>query len=225
MKNIIFILALFVYSILNVLFADEPAYITDSLQLRLFKEPSEKSEIIQTMQSGESVEVIETKGAYSRVRTYDNIVGWVKSAFLVTETPPTLLYYAVSEENKELKQELEQLKKNNMSSDDSDKEAIEHSITSKITQLKQDLQQQREENKQLQKELAEFRDKNIFSTGEIKPKTTTFNKFAYQTSSLALEKVLYLFAGLLLFLVFGIVLGARFSSRRIRKRLHGFTLE
>lgn len=216
---------------LNMVIAEETAYVTDSLQLRLFAEASDKSKIIQTMESGESVEIIETKGAFSHVRTYDNAIGWVKSSFLVSETPPTLLYYTVSEENKKLKQELEILKNNTsvFSEERNDDEANQQSV-SKIAELEQNLLQQRDENQKLQKQLASVQEnkRNLLLTESINgvvKKPNTFNKLAFQTSSLSLDKILYLLAGLLTFLLFGIILGVNFSSRRMRKRLHGFKLD
>ncbi len=223
MKVLHLLLILSAFLLLNIAYAAEPAYITDSLQLRLFAEANENSEVIQTMQSGESVEILETKGSFSHVRTYDNTIGWLKSAFLVSETPPTLLYYAVSEENKDLKQQLEQLKNksNNFGEAGSNQDEI-----NKISELQQTLNLQREENKQLKEKLVSIHEtESILPTNEATQKTTTFNKVAYATSFLTFEKVLYLLAALLMFLLFGIILGSRSASRRMRKRLHGYTLE
>jgi len=227
MKKTLFCIALLICTSINIAIAEEPAYVTDSLKLRLYAEASDKSEIIQTMQSGESVEVLETKGAFSRVRSYDNSVGWVKSAFLVKETPPSLLYYAVNEENKELKQTLQQLEsKLNDVNNFSSTAGASQTDTGKITQLEENLQQQREENQNLEKQLTALQKKNdALSEDGTTQNMTAFNKVAYHTSSLTLEKFLFFIAALLIFLIFGMILGARNSSRRMRKRLHGFTLE
>ena len=84
------------------LWAQEFAYVTDSLQLRVYSKPSAESEQLQTIDSGDSVEVFVTQDGFSRVSTYDGTEGWVKSAFLVDEPPEKLLYFSVSEKNKEL---------------------------------------------------------------------------------------------------------------------------
>lgn len=198
------------------LYAQEFAYVTDSLKLRLYTEASDSSDVILAIESGDSVEVLEKQNAFSRVITNDGSEGWVKSAFLVEDPPEKLLYYAVSEQNKQLQAEIETLKNTpqieNVSSNDQEYEE-------QIVQLQTELSNQQQVNQSLQQQLTEV-SKNI---GTNIPASTTI-----QTSSApnTIKNTKWFIPAIAIGILFvGFLLGHKFSTRRMRKRLHGFVLK
>ena len=198
------------------LWAQEFAYVTDSLQLRVYSKPSAESEPLQTIDSGDSVEVFATQDGFSKVTTYDGTEGWVKSAFLVEEPPDKLLYYSVSEKNKELEAEIEVLKnsgQNKVTIIDNEDE------TNKISELQTALEKEQEKNQKLQEQIAD--------AGNIQTIKATINPSPAQIEEFKLgldyENIKWMLIGLpLALIIMGILLGIKISSWRMKKRLHGF---
>jgi SH3 domain protein len=94
----------------------EKAYVTDTLRITLRTGPSIENKIVTFLNSGDSLEVMETQGDWSRVRVLGNDKikneGWVLKQYLIYHTPyksqaETLMY-----ENKELKEKLTPLSEN-----------------------------------------------------------------------------------------------------------------
>ena len=200
------------------IWAQEFAYITDSLQLRVYTSPSDSSEVLQTIESGDSVEIFETQDGFSKVTTYDGTVGWVKSAFLVEEPPAKLLYYSVSEKNKELEAEIEALKNSvqvNVTTISSEAD------TNKISELQTALAKEQEVNQKLQEQIAD--------AGSAQMIKDTFASAPMYTGGsetrLDYENKKWVLFGLPLALIFiGLLLGLKLSSWRMKKRLHGFRI-
>jgi SH3 domain protein len=64
---------------------------------------------IGTVKTGDQVEILEEKDRFSRIRTKDNIEGWLSTQFLQTETPKIENITRLKEEIASLKQRNEQL--------------------------------------------------------------------------------------------------------------------
>jgi len=198
------------------LWAQEFAYVTDSLQLRVYSKPSVGSELLQTIDSGDSVEVFTTQDGFSRVSTHDGTEGWVKSAFLVEEPPDKLLYYSVSEKNKELEAEIEALKNSgqeNVTNIDNEAEA------NKYSELQIALAKEQKINQKLQEQIAD--------AGNTQAIKVTTNPSLTQSGESELRLVYknkkWILIGLpLALIIVGLLLGVKISSWRMKKRLHGF---
>ena len=67
--------------------AAETAYVTDMLQLGLHRASDTSDRPFENLQSGTRLEVLERKPQYARVRTDAGAEGWVKAAYIVSETP------------------------------------------------------------------------------------------------------------------------------------------
>jgi len=201
------------------LWAQEFAYVTDSLQLRVYSKPSTESELLQTIDSGDSVEVFAIQDGFSRVSTYDGTEGWVKSAFLVDEPPDKLLYFSVSEKNKELEAEIKALKN---SGQDNATIIDNEAKTNKISELQIALAKEQEINLKLQEQIADTRNTQTI-------KVTTASSPAQRVGSelgLDYENKKWVLIGLSLALIIaGLLLGVKISSWRMKKRLHGFRLK
>ena len=204
MKNCFNILVLlFIFNTSS--FAQEFAYVTDSLQLRVYSNASADSDVLQTIDSGDSVEVFATQGGFSQVTTYDGTVGWVKSAFLVEEPPAKLLYYSVSEKNKELETEIDSLKNGVQ---DIATIIDNESETNKISELQTALAKEQELNQKLQKQIAKSR-----STQTIKvANTSSHAQVGGSKIRLYYENKIWILIGLPLGLIIaGFLLGIKLS--------------
>ena len=175
---------------------------------------------MQSIDSGDSVEVFATENGFSKVTTYDGTEGWVKSAFLVVDPPAKLLYYSVGEKNKELEAELEALKTNlqnvnAVSANETD--------TNLINELKVQLEQQQKSNRALQKQLDENGIK-VQNQQEALPISTVNSKPGLLLDISSDNHMKWLFIGSAALLLLGLLLGAKISTWRMRKRLHGFSI-
>lgn len=214
MKNYLYI---FIYITIfsSSLHAQEFAYVTDSLQLRVYSSANVESEHIQTINSGDSVEIFKSEGGFTQVTTYDGTVGWVKSAFLVEDPPDKLLYFSVSEQNKELKAEIESLK------------SVQQTITSgnsnetesnKINQLQIALDKEQEINQKLQAQIAKVANVQTISAVSSPVSTTE------ETPFFTINNKWLLLAVPVAFILAGLLMGIKISKWRMRKRLHGFQI-
>ncbi len=63
------------------------AYVTDELVLGVYASQSGQGQRLTTLHSGATVETLAVNGDSTQVRLADGVVGWVKSAYLVTSAP------------------------------------------------------------------------------------------------------------------------------------------
>jgi SH3 domain protein len=81
------------------LHAADVAYVTDKLQLGLHRAADTSDRAFENLLSGARLEVLERNVNYARVRTDSGTEGWVKAAYIVSETPAR---YRVAELEAEL---------------------------------------------------------------------------------------------------------------------------
>jgi SH3 domain protein len=82
----------------------QTVYVTDMLQLGLYRESGDRSQPFGTLPSGTPLEVLERQRNYARVRTPDGSEGWVKTAYLVAEKPARTRLANLETENRRLSQ-------------------------------------------------------------------------------------------------------------------------
>jgi SH3 domain protein len=68
------------------------AFITDKIVVEVRTERFGQGSVLKKLPSGSSVEVLMTDGQYTRIRTTDNVTGWVSSTFITKEKPTQLEY-------------------------------------------------------------------------------------------------------------------------------------
>lgn len=215
-KRMSVVVVIVIGSLSGSLFAEQIAYVTDSLRLRLYTNPSTASEIIHTLESGDSVVVLNSQGAFSQVRTDAGSTGWVKSAFLVQEPPAKLLYYTVSEQNKQLEQQIKELQ--NSAANKNDVE------TNQIIQLEQALVEQQQTNRLLQEEISSLKQKSQ-RQDSFESNIDSNHSNATINLARAFSNYILIAAGIIAgLLLFGFLVGIKFSSWRMQKRLYGFRL-
>jgi len=66
------------------------AYVTDELVLGVYASQNGQGQRLSTLHSGATVETLAVNGDATQVRLADGVVGWVKSAYLVTSAPATV---------------------------------------------------------------------------------------------------------------------------------------
>ena len=62
----------------------ERKYVTDKLRLSLYKQANDRSGTLKLLVSGDVLGILERQGPYSKVRTSEGDIGWVKNGFLVS---------------------------------------------------------------------------------------------------------------------------------------------
>ncbi len=85
----------------------ETRYVTDILQLALYEEINSKGKLLERLNSGTQLELLETSGFYARVRTQDGVEGWTKAGFLISEKPARAQLADLQQENAALQEQLE----------------------------------------------------------------------------------------------------------------------
>jgi len=89
----------------------ETVYVTDMLKLNVHDEPQSKGKTLTTLSSGDPIDVIERLPGYAKIRTTAGIVGWTKSAYLVTDKPPRLIVNELQEKLGHLQEQATQANK------------------------------------------------------------------------------------------------------------------
>jgi SH3 domain protein len=86
--------------------AAQAAFITDKIVVEVHAQRFNQGAVLKTLSSGSSVEVLLSDGEYSRIRTPDNITGWVESKYLSNEKPVQLEYLEMLAKSKTLEAKL-----------------------------------------------------------------------------------------------------------------------
>lgn len=84
----------------------QAAYVTDKIVVEVYSQRLSQGAVLKTLSSGSSVEVLMTDGDYSRIRTTDNITGWIESRYLTNEKPTQAEYLALLTKTKDLETKL-----------------------------------------------------------------------------------------------------------------------
>lgn len=76
----------------------ETAYVTDNLRLGLHQAADTSDRAFRYLESGQEMEVLSRDRNYANVRLPENVEGWVKAAYLVTEKPAKLIVAEITAE-------------------------------------------------------------------------------------------------------------------------------
>lgn len=87
-------------------FSVQAEFITDKFTVELHADRFPQSAVLKTLSSGSNVQVLITDGDYSRVRTNDNVTGWVESKYLTNEKPTQLEYLELLAKSRTLESKL-----------------------------------------------------------------------------------------------------------------------
>ncbi|MCU7905067.1 MAG: TIGR04211 family SH3 domain-containing protein [Candidatus Thiodiazotropha sp. (ex Epidulcina cf. delphinae)] len=88
--------------------AAEIRYVTDELQLSLHELINSKGKLLQRLNSGSELELLEEKGLFAKVRTKEGIEGWTKAGFLIKNKPARAQLTEFQQQNETLNNALQQ---------------------------------------------------------------------------------------------------------------------
>jgi len=97
---------IFLFTLFPFISQAETVYVTDLLRLNLYEQAKSQGSVIKTVISGEALEVLERLPGFAKIRTTDGIIGWTKSAYLVTDKPPRLIVTNMEQQLSKMKKQL-----------------------------------------------------------------------------------------------------------------------
>jgi len=106
---ILFIVAFIVSASINSVFADT-RYVSDRLIISVRDGQVQNAAVLGYIESGASVDILEEKEDFLRIRTEDGIEGWVRAQYFVSEKPKVLIIENLKNEIKALNKDIETIK-------------------------------------------------------------------------------------------------------------------
>ena len=188
----------------------ETLYVGDTLRVGIRPEPSKSVPSISIIKTGASVEILERKNSYAKVRTQNGIEGWVKSAYLTRKTPANKKLQAANKKIKRLEKELVTLQKSSGEK------------TSKAQQeLQATIQQLQTEKSTMLKELNELKTQPATASSSNKIK----NELAgFDLTNLNKDLMYIILGAIIAILVLGFMVGVSWYKQQVTKRLGGLSI-
>ena len=103
--------------------AAETVYVKGVMKITMRTGPGRDHKIIAMIKSGDSLEMLDSKDGWSNVKTFSGKVGWVLTRFITDKVPVSLLVSKLKQQNKELSESLENVKKTNLALDEKAKQS------------------------------------------------------------------------------------------------------
>lgn len=100
--------ALLMGTLLCISLGAQAAFITDKILVDVYSQRFDQGTVVKKLPSGTAVEVLLSDGQYTRIRTPDNITGWINSQYLTNEKPTQLEYLELLAKSKTLEADLKQ---------------------------------------------------------------------------------------------------------------------
>ncbi len=94
--------------------AAETVYVNGIMKITMRTGPGRDHKIIAMLKSGDSLEMLDSKDGWSSVKTASGKQGWVLTRFITNKVPVSLLVNKLTQQNKDLSETLENVKKQNM---------------------------------------------------------------------------------------------------------------
>lgn len=98
----VFLLFLTLFTSVSV----QAEFITDKIVINIHAERFGQGAVLKTLSSGTAVTVLMNDGKYSRIRTNDNVTGWIESQYITNEKPSQLEYLELLTRSKTLEAQL-----------------------------------------------------------------------------------------------------------------------
>jgi len=99
-----------ILGLLPLMVMAQTVYVTDNLRLGLHEAADTSGPSMQTLDSGQELEILSRDRNYANVRLPDGTEGWVKAAYLVDDKPAKLIVAETQAESDRLRGELEDLR-------------------------------------------------------------------------------------------------------------------
>lgn len=180
--------------------AAETVYVTDRLLLGLYAERGDQGQRLKLLTSGTALEVVERQGAFARVRSPEDIEGWVKTAFLVDEKPAALRVAEMEQEAERLNREIERLMRNS-------KAALSEELQQRLGEAETALADAQDRVQNLEDELVDLRE------------------LEQRVRAEQITGVLWIAGAAVVSLLIGALAGYRLYDRRLRERFSGMRID
>jgi len=103
----------------------QAAFITDKVVVNIHSEKFEQGTVLKKISSGTPVTVLMNDGEFSRIRTNDNITGWIESKYVTNEKPTQLEYLELLAKTKTLEAKLKAAESNQTDQGSTDAEGVD----------------------------------------------------------------------------------------------------
>lgn len=144
----------------------QAAFITDKIVVDVYSQRFDQGTVLKKIPSGTAVEVLLNDGQYTRIRTPDNVTGWIASQYLTNEKPTQLEYLELLAKAKTLESELKAAQEKLAAAP----EAVEPSLGAEELA---DLQQRAKDAAWMRVELKKARDRADELEAKVNAKTQT----------------------------------------------------
>jgi SH3 domain protein len=84
----------------------ETTFITDKIVVDIFGDKFQRGVALKSLPSGTIVEVVEKDGDFAKVRTQDNVEGWLHAKYLTTDKPAKLSILQLTAKHKKMSEKL-----------------------------------------------------------------------------------------------------------------------
>lgn len=137
----------------------QTVYVTDQLQLGLYRESGGAGQPLRTLSSGTALQLLEKGRNYARVRTPEGTEGWAKRVFLVEDKPARARLAELESENRSLSEELAAIRKTLSAAQQRVRALAERAATSTVLagESRERLEALHQENEEFQTILAAHR--------------------------------------------------------------------
>lgn len=202
----------------NIVLAEQ-RYVVDTIVVSLREGPGSQYKAIKTVQTGQSMEVIESKNNFLRVRTSEGDEGWLPSQYTASQPTSANVLQELQEKVNLLTTQNEQLKAQISDNVSASTSGVNES--SGLKKLQQKLDSMTEQYSLLEadsKDILQIRDENKRLKSELTATQTNMEILQRDNKFTAMRQSIYWFlAGGGVFLAGWIV--GKFSSRRQRHTL------
>jgi len=191
-------------------------YVTDRLRLSVYAKANAKSGLLQQLNSGDRLGVLQISGNYAFVNTPNGKQGWVKRGFLVPSPTASLLLEEEMKKTRLLSEEIEKLANSKQVIDQY--EVDMDALTANIRTLENENTQARQiivELKQVAQKRVEMEAAKAMSLEASKASPLEVLK------ATAISYWRYLAPILVLSILVGFLMAKLFIEFRIRRRFHG----
>ena len=199
--------------------AAEKLYISDSFTITLRTGPSTENKILKILNSGQSLEVLETRDKWSRVKVLLNndevLEGWVRNQYLMERVPYEQKARSLSAENQKLKEKLSTL-----SSDLDSFKKDKKNISGKLNETGSELASLKKEYEALKNASSQYLSlKKDYDKTIIKLNSTEARLTELEDENTSIKKSKnYIWFGIgALVLLFGFIIGS-IMGRQTKKR-------
>ncbi len=217
----------------------ESLYITDKIFIDVYSEPLASGELIKSLPTGTIVEALSIDQGYTRIRTQDDVEGWVESKYLSNEKPSQIEYLQLTAKYKAAQEkiqdyqtrllDMQELRKEAQTADwlrskikekETTESALEHNLKLKdisIAELKITVANLEDQLTSTRKQLDEVQKTVQRSNIQNQLDADAISQPLYSTSS-SVSFYTWLILSLAVTLIIGILMGFVLVDYKVRKK-------